>query len=53
MTVSTVDAEFGCEEIVAAAEVWGEWRPFVARPARRIDAATGVLYYLAGQRPGL
>jgi hypothetical protein len=30
MTVFTVnDAEFGWEEIAAAAEVWREWRPFV------------------------
>src|SRR5262245_62016238 len=32
MTVFIVDgAEFGWNEIVAAAQVWGEWRPFVEK----------------------
>jgi hypothetical protein len=33
MTVFIVsDTEFGWEEIVTAAEFWGEWQPFVEQP---------------------
>jgi hypothetical protein len=49
MTVFIVDgAEFGWNEIVAAAQVWGEWRPFVEQTRQllaclRLAAETGQL----------
>jgi hypothetical protein len=56
MAVFTVnDAEFGWEEIVAAAEVWGEWRPFVEQTRQslaclRLAAENGQLPSGAGAR---
>ena len=49
MTVFIVNgAEFGWDEIVAAAQVWGEWRPFVEQTRQslaclRLAAETGQL----------
>jgi hypothetical protein len=37
MTVFIVDgAEFGWDEIVAAAQVWGEWQPFVEKTSQSL-----------------
>ncbi|HMY74684.1 MAG TPA: hypothetical protein PLQ88_22895 [Blastocatellia bacterium] len=37
MTVFTInETEFGWEEIVAAAEVWGEWQPFVTETRQKL-----------------
>jgi len=50
MTVFTVnDTEFGWEEIVIAAEVWGEWRPFVEQA--RQSLACLLLAAETGQMP--
>ncbi|MGH9935582.1 MAG: hypothetical protein ACREAM_05000 [Blastocatellia bacterium] len=50
MTVFTVnDTEFGWEEMIAAAEVWGEWRPFVEQT--RQSLACLLLAAETGQMP--
>jgi hypothetical protein len=50
MTVFIVDgAEFGWDEIVAAAQVWGEWRPFVEKT--RQSMACLLLAAETGQLP--
>lgn len=41
MTVFSInDAEFGWDEIVAAAEAWGDWQPFVAETRQALACLT-------------